>query len=71
MYFILKGKRIKLMFLKLQSHLQMLDSDKSDKHNSLLCYRVNYVIKKQIKHKGGIFSHVWPFYEWAVSDLDP
>jgi hypothetical protein len=20
---------------------------------------------------GRIFGHVWPFYEWAVSDLDP
>jgi hypothetical protein len=39
------------MFLKLQSHPQMLDSDKSDKHNSLLCYRVNYGIKNQIKHE--------------------
>ncbi len=37
------------MFLKLQSHPQMLDSDKSDKHNSRLSCEINYSIKNPIK----------------------
>ncbi len=27
--------------------------------------------KARLVSWGHIFSRVWPFYEWAVSDLDP
>jgi hypothetical protein len=45
---------------------------KTRKQQTIMLYKNGYkrsALKKV--NRGRIFSHVRPFYEWAVSDLDP
>jgi hypothetical protein len=39
-------------------------------HLSLIIFWIILKILYHVRTRGHIFSHVWPLYEWAVSDLD-
>ncbi len=64
------------LYVKFQNGSSKVGSSHACKYKTKVEMSVSYkakvlIIAVQCTTWGLIFSHVWPFYEWAVTDLDP